>query len=155
MSEIEIRVEKIYSDACLPSYATDGSVGMDLYAHTGDKKSIIIPSAFDVNGKVGVLISTGIKIALPDLHEAQIRPRSGLAVKHGITVINSPGTIDSDYRGEIKVALINLHHNPFTIEHGMRIAQMVISPIVRATLTVTEIDETSRGEGGFGSTGQF
>ena len=100
------------------------------------------------------LIKTGLAIALPENYEAQIRPRSGLALKNGITVLNTPGTIDADYRGEIGVILINLGENDFTVERGMRIAQMIISPIVQANIIeVKELNETSRGKGGFGSTG--
>ncbi len=100
------------------------------------------------------LVTTGIKIAVPVGFEAQIRPRSGLAAKHGVTLPNSPGTIDCDYRGEVLVPLINLGREAFTVTHGMRIAQMVISPVVRvAVLPVTCLDETARGVGGFGSTG--
>ena len=100
------------------------------------------------------LAPTGIAIALPEGYEAQIRPRSGLAAKNGVTVLNSPGTIDADYRGEIKVILINLGTEPFTIERGMRIAQMVVAPYTRALCRVVDkLDETERGSGGFGSTG--
>ena len=102
------------------------------------------------------LVATGIAIALPDNTEAQVRPRSGLAVKHGITVLNAPGTIDSDYRGEIRVPLINLGAEDFVINRGDRIAQMVVAPMVQVTLTeVTSLDETKRGDGGFGSSGRM
>jgi dUTP pyrophosphatase len=101
------------------------------------------------------MIPTGLTIALPSGYEAQVRPRSGLAAKHGITCLNSPGTIDADYRGEVKVILINLGQAPFVIKRGERIAQMIIAPVTRAELTVvTELDETMRGAGGFGSTGR-
>ena len=100
------------------------------------------------------MIPTGLVIALPDGFEAQVRPRSGLAAKHGITVLNSPGTVDADYRGEINVLLVNLGSEPFTIRRGERIAQMVIAPVTRAVLSeVASLDETERGAGGFGSTG--
>ena len=100
------------------------------------------------------MVPTGLAIALPEGFEAQVRPRSGLAAKNGVTVLNSPGTVDCDYRGEVKVILINLGQEPFPIERGTRIAQMVIAPVTRARLTETEtLDETARGAGGFGSTG--
>ncbi|AGJ01959.1 dUTP diphosphatase [Rickettsia prowazekii] len=130
----------------MPEYATEHSAGMDLVA--ANEQSITI--------KVGSiqLIPTGIAIALPESFEAQIRPRSGLAVKHGITVANSPGTIDADYRGEIKVLLINLGNKDFIIEKGMRIAQMIIAKYERVLWAETSIlTETMRGRGGFGSTG--
>ncbi|WP_347938719.1 dUTP diphosphatase [Rickettsia oklahomensis] len=130
----------------LPEYATERSAGMDLIA--ANAQPIII--------KIGEiqLIPTGIAIALPDSFEAQIRPRSGLAVKHGITVANSPGTIDADYRGEIKVILINLGKEDFIIEKGMRIAQMIISKYERILWEESiTLDETVRGSSGFGSTG--
>lgn len=130
----------------MPSYETHKSAGMDLKACI-EENIIIKPMERK-------LIKTGISIALPESFEAQVRPRSGLALKNGITVLNSPGTIDADYRGEIGVILINLGSEDFTIERGMRIAQMVISPIVQADLVeVEELDETKRGKGGFGSTG--
>ena len=101
------------------------------------------------------MVPTGLTIALPAGHEAQVRPRSGLAAKHGITCLNSPGTIDADYRGEVKVILINLGQEPFVIKRGERIAQMVIAPVTRGELSVvTKLDETKRGAGGFGSTGR-
>ena len=102
------------------------------------------------------MIPTGLTIALPSGYEAQVRPRSGLAAKHGITCLNSPGTIDADYRGEVKVILINLGQEPFVIKRGERIAQMIIAPVTRAELNVVdELDETKRGAGGFGSTGRY
>lgn len=130
----------------LPFYATKGSAGMDLQAAI-DKKIIFMPGERK-------LVPTGISIALPDGYEAQIRPRSGLAYKHGITVLNSPGTIDSDYRGEIKVLLINLSKDSFEIERGMRIAQMVVASYAHVEFnSCNELEESSRGIGGFGSTG--
>lgn len=130
----------------LPKYKTEGSAGMDLTACI-DENIILKP----LERK---LIKTGIAIALPNNYEAQVRPRSGLALKNGISVLNTPGTIDADYRGEIGVILINLSNEDFVIERGMRIAQLVISPIVQAELVeVEELDETLRGQGGFGSTG--
>jgi dUTP pyrophosphatase len=130
----------------LPSYATEGSAGMDLMA--------AIEAPVTLASMQRQLIPTGIAIALPNNYEAQIRPRSGLALKHGITCLNPPGTIDSDYRGEICVLLINLSDQVFTVEPAMRIAQMVIAPCIQAEVQLVEdLDETIRGEGGFGSTG--
>ncbi|MDB2414848.1 dUTP diphosphatase [Rickettsiales bacterium] len=130
----------------LPVYATNQSAGMDLYAAI-DEEIILAP--FERR-----LIKTGIAIALPEGYEAQIRPRSGLAYKNGVTVLNSPGTIDADYRGEIGVILVNQSKDDFVITRGMRIAQMVISQYTRASLSlVCDLDETIRGDGGFGSTG--
>lgn len=130
----------------LPKYKTEGSAGMDLTACI-DENIILKP----LERK---LIKTGIAIALPNNYEAQVRPRSGLALKNGISVLNTPGTIDADYRGEIGVILINLSNEDFVVERGMRIAQLVISPIVQVELVeVEELDETLRGQGGFGSTG--
>lgn len=132
----------------LPAYETSGSAGMDLVAAGQD-----LPIALNPGERA--LISSGLKMALPLGYEAQIRPRSGLALKHGLTVLNAPGTIDSDYRGEIKVLLINLGQTPVTIEVGDRIAQMVIAPVVQIQWTDTNsLDNTKRGEGGFGSTGR-
>ncbi len=130
----------------LPHYATEQSAGMDLLA--------AIDAPFTLEAGESTLIKTGLSIALPDGFEAQVRPRSGLALKSGITVLNSPGTVDADYRGEIGVILINHSKKDFTIERGMRIAQMVIAPYAQAKWHLTEsLDETARGEGGFGSTG--
>ena len=130
-----------------PKYKSPGSSGADIYACV-DEAVIIKPGET-------VLIPTGFRIAVPEGYEAQIRPRSGLAVKHGITLVNSPGTIDADYRGEIKVILINLGDSPFTIERGERIAQMVVHSVSRVAWDeVDSHDETKRGEGGFGHTGR-
>lgn len=130
----------------LPTYATEASAGMDLCAAIDDE-IILGPGE-------RALIPTGLAIALPAGFEAQIRPRSGLAAKNGITVLNTPGTIDADYRGEIKVILINFGHEDFTVERGMRIAQMVVARHARVAWDVVDsLDETARGEGGFGSTG--
>jgi dUTP pyrophosphatase len=129
----------------LPAYETAGAAGMDLRSA---QELIVAPGA-------RALVATGFAIALPEGHEAQIRPRSGLAVKHGITVLNAPGTVDCDYRGEIKVALVNHGSEVFAISRGDRIAQMVIAPIVRAVLVEKEtLDHTARGNGGFGSSGR-
>lgn len=133
-------------DLPLPAYATDGAAGMD------------VVSAEDVTIAKGArhAVATGLSVAIPAGYEIQVRPRSGLALKHGITVANAPGTIDSDYRGEVKVILINLGQEPFAIRRGDRIAQLVLAPVTRASwLEVAELDETERGEGGFGSTGGF
>lgn len=130
----------------LPTYATENSAGMDLTA--------ALEEAIELAPGDRMLIPTGLTIALPDGYEAQIRPRSGLALKHGVTVLNSPGTIDADYRGEIGVILANLGQEPFTIERGMRIAQMVIAKYAKIEWEVAyELDSTARGAGGFGSTG--
>lgn len=132
----------------IPKYETEGAAGLDLLAAIGEDKSIII-----LPGRAE-MVPTGIAIALPKGFEAQIRPRSGLAAKNGITILNSPGTIDSDYRGEISAMLINHSKVNFEIERGMRIAQMIIAPVVQFNLIKTEtLDETKRGAGGFGSTG--
>lgn len=133
-------------DVELPAYQTSGAAGMDLCAAL-DTDMILAKGRF-------AAIPTGLQIALPKGYEAQIRPRSGLAFKHGVTVLNSPGTIDSDYRGEIKIALINHGPADVTITHGMRIAQMVISPVIQAKWQETDdLDNTERGSDGFGSTG--
>lgn len=130
----------------LPAYATAQSAGMDLRAN--------IPESITLQPLERRLIPTGLHIALPEGYEAQVRPRSGLALKHGITVLNSPGTIDSDYRGELMVLLINLSQNPFTVNDGERIAQLVIARHEQAVLTAVEVlDETERGAGGYGHTG--
>ncbi len=132
-----------------PTYASAGAAGADLYAALAEGQTLIIePGARD-------LVSTGISIALPPGFEAQVRPRSGLAVSAGVTVLNAPGTIDSDYRGEIKVILVNLGAQPVEISRGMRIAQLVVAPVTRVEFEVVAgpLDETARGEGGFGSTG--
>ncbi len=135
----------------LPRYATEQSAGMDLPAALADQER---PTIILEPGQ-RALVSTGLRIALPPGFEAQVRPRSGLAVKHGVTVINSPGTVDADYRGTIKVGLINLGGEPFVIKHGDRIAQLIIAPVSRAEFrVVTELPESARGTGGFGSTGQ-
>lgn len=133
-------------DLPLPAYATPESAGCDLLA--------AIPDNLVLAPLERKLIPTGIAITLPDGFEAQVRPRSGLALKHGITVLNTPGTIDADYRGEIGVILINLSTEPFTITRGMRIAQMVLAPVTQTQWQLAEtLEPTARGEGGFGSTG--
>jgi len=134
----------------LPTYATSGSSGMDLTAAVDE--DICIRPGFRA------MIPTGLTIALPERYEAQIRPRSGLAAKNGVTVLNTPGTIDDDYRGEIKIILINLGQDDFIVSRGMRIAQMVIAPVTKAELIVQAQplnDDTERAAGGFGSTGLY
>jgi dUTP pyrophosphatase len=131
----------------LPKYATKDSAGMDLSANVQEPITL-------AKGE-RKLIPTGVSIALPPGYEAQIRPRSGLAIKHGITVLNTPGTIDADYRGEVMVILINLSDQDFIIERGLRIAQIIVSRVMRTTMVQVEIlDETDRNSGGFGSTGR-
>lgn len=143
---MDMRISLI-GDAKPPHYATEFSAGADLYASLNEPVVL--------NPQEKALIPTGVKIALPPGYEAQVRPRSGLALKYGVTCLNSPGTIDADYRGEVKVILINLGKDPFTIENGDRIAQLVIAPVIQARFfLVDQLDETSRGAGGFGSTGR-
>lgn len=132
----------------LPRYETQGAAGADLRANLADQASITL----GVGARA--LVSTGLRLAVAEGYEVQIRPRSGLALKHGITLPNSPGTIDADYRGPLGVIVMNLGDVPFVIEHGMRIAQMVVAPVVQARFcTVDALEETARGAGGFGSTG--
>lgn len=135
------------ADLPLPAYETPLSAGMDLRAAVSTEVTLA-PGA-------RALVPTGLAIALPAGFEAQVRPRSGLALKHGVTCLNTPGTIDADYRGEVQVLLINLGEDPFTIRRGDRIAQMVIAPVTQGAWTeVAVLDDTTRGAGGFGSTGQ-
>jgi dUTP pyrophosphatase len=133
----------------LPAYQTNDAAGLDLMAAVSDSEPMMLaPGQY-------ALVPTGLAIALPPGYEAQVRPRSGLAAKHGVTVLNAPGTIDADYRGEIKVILINHGQAAFVIKRGERIAQMVIAPVVQAALVpVAELSATDRGAGGFGSTGR-
>jgi dUTP pyrophosphatase len=145
---IEVQIARLPHgrDLPLPAYQSAQAAGLDLLA--------AVETPVTLKPGERALVPTGIAIALPDGHEAQVRPRSGLAAKQGVTVLNSPGTIDADYRGEIKVALINLGQEPVEIARGMRIAQMVIAPVSHARLQeVPALSETSRGAGGFGSTG--
>ncbi len=131
----------------LPAYQTLGSAGMDLCAAIEDE---LVIKPLDRK-----LVPTGISVAIPEGYEAQVRPRSGLAWRHGVTVLNSPGTIDSDYRGELKVLLVNLSDAPFRLTRGERIAQLVVCPVTRAELVVVdELNDTDRGAGGYGSTGR-
>ncbi len=132
-----------------PFYASAGAVGLDLRAALAPGRKLVLePGARD-------LVPTGFAIHLPPGYEAQIRPRSGLALEHGVTILNAPGTIDSDYRGEVKALLVNFGAHPFEIVRGMRVAQLVVAPVTRAVLEETQggLDETERGSGGFGSTG--
>lgn len=145
-----IRVERLphAEGLALPAYETAGSAGMDLRAALGEDETVVLEPG------QRKLIPTGLKIALEPGYEAQVRPRSGLAAKAGITCLNTPGTIDSDYRGEVKVILANLGDEDFVIRRGDRIAQLVIAPVAQAAWSeVASLDETARGAGGFGSTG--
>jgi dUTP pyrophosphatase len=145
---VAVQREPGTEDLPLPSYATSGSAGLDLFA--------AIPSEIPCTLNPGerMLITTGIRIAVPEGYEAQVRPRSGLALRHGIGMVNSPGTIDADYRGVIQVLLVNLGEAAVTFRRGDRIAQLVVAPVARAELHVVDrLDQTERGEGGFGSTG--
>ena len=142
---VKLLIKKLHKNIILPEYKTDGSSGMDLMANV-DQTVKILPGEKKI-------ISTGIMVATPEQYEIQIRPRSGLAAKNGISVLNTPGTIDSDYRGEIKVILINLGKDIFQINKNDRIAQMIVCPIIKVELKEVEsLPKTVRGEGGFGST---
>lgn len=150
MSDVRLRIVRLphAADLPLPGYHSELAAGLDLVA--------AVPAEAPVTLAPGqrVAIPTGIAVALPAGFEGQIRPRSGLALRHGVTVLNSPGTVDADFRGEVQVILVNLGGDPFTIERGTRIAQLVIAPALQATICeVATLDETSRGVGGFGSTG--
>lgn len=148
MNDVTIAVKRLEHgrDLPLPSYATPGSAGLDLLAAVDGAKTL--------QPGERALIPTGLSIALPPGFEAQVRPRSGLALKHGVTVLNAPGTVDSDYRGEVGVILINLGSEPFVVERGSRIAQMIVARHDRATWrTVETLEQSERGAGGFGSTG--
>ena len=135
------------ADLPLPRYETPGAAGMDLMAALA-ADLVLQPGA-------RAIVPTGLQIAVPPGHEGQVRPRSGLAAKHGVTVLNAPGTIDCDYRGEVGVILVNLGAEPFTVTRGMRIAQLLISPVIQARWAEgVSLDETARGAGGFGSTGK-
>ncbi|MDF1749635.1 MAG: dUTP diphosphatase [Alphaproteobacteria bacterium] len=147
-TKIDVRVQRLAhgADLPLPAYGSVEAAGCDLLAAIEETK-ILAPGD-------SAIIPTGLKIALPPGYEAQVRPRSGLAAKFGVTVLNTPGTVDSDYRGEVGVILINHGQSDFAIERGMRIAQMVIAPVVTLIWNETQdLDETQRGDGGFGSTG--
>ena len=144
---IELVIEPEGEGLELPAYATEGAAGMDLRAAI-DEDVAIAPGG-------RALISAGFSMAVPPGYEAQVRPRSGLALRHGVTVLNSPGTIDSDYRGVVGVILVNLGEEPFVVTRGERIAQMIVAPVTRAELRpVDELRQSARGEGGFGHTGR-
>ena len=142
----EILIKRLSNNVSLPKYETEGSSGMDLAAN--------INESIEIKPGATVIVPTGISVSIPKNFEIQIRPRSGLAAKKSISVLNTPGTIDADYRGELKVILINLGTKSFFVENGARIAQMVICPVVKANLKEVKIlEDTERGSGGFGSTG--
>ncbi|HWM80805.1 MAG TPA: dUTP diphosphatase [Pseudolabrys sp.] len=150
MTPVAVRVCRLPHgvDLPLPAYQTAHAAGLDLVAAVpADAPLVLVPGSYD-------RVPTGLAIALPPGYEAQVRPRSGLSAKHGVTVLNAPGTIDADYRGEVQVILVNHGREPFVVTRGMRIAQMVVAPVTYAQLIETvELDETTRGTGGFGSTG--
>jgi len=150
MSAVEVKVTRLPhgADLPLPDYQSALAAGLDLLA--------AVPADAPVTIAAGQWssIPTGLAVALPAGTEGQVRPRSGLAAKHGVTVLNTPGTVDADYRGEVRVILVNHGSEPFTVTRGLRIAQLVIAPVLRARLTETTLDETARGVGGFGSTGE-
>ena len=145
-NEIKVKIILCRPQAQLPRYMTEQAAGMDLYAVL--EADLVLPPGRRV------MVPTGIAIALPKGYEAQVRPRSGLAVKHGVTLVNSPGTIDADYRGEISVIIINHGENDFIIEDGDRIAQMIVAPVSRCNWNLVDnLEESKRGSGGFGHTG--
>jgi dUTP pyrophosphatase len=147
VTSLRIAIKSLSALVSLPQYATPGSAGMDLPAAV-ESPVTVAPGTVEV-------IPCGFSIALPPGYEAQVRPRSGLAVKHSVTVLNTPGTIDPDYRGEVKAILINLGREPFVVTTGMRIAQLVVAPFTRVEWdAVEELSDTSRGAGGFGHTGR-
>ena len=146
MGEVSINV-KALEGAAIPEYKTAGAAGADVCA--------LVESPVELNPGDRALIGTGLFFAIPDGYEIQVRPRSGLAAKNGVTVLNTPGTIDSDYRGELKVILINLGKEKFTVNPGDRIAQIIVAPVTRGRFVAVEaLDQTERGSGGFGSTGK-
>jgi len=148
-ADVTVRIVRLAHGAGLPlpAYQSDGAAGLDLLAAVDAAAPLVlVPSA-------RALVPTGLVIELPEGYEAQVRPRSGLALKHGVTVLNSPGTIDSDYRGEVKIILVNLGEAPFEIRRGERVAQLVVASVVRAKLKISDaLTQTARGAGGFGST---
>ena len=151
MSDIQVQIVPLphFRGLDLPAYETVGSAGMDVRAAVPEGEPVMLaPGA-------RAMVPTGLTVAIPEGYEIQVRPRSGLAAKHGLTCLNTPGTIDSDYRGEIKVILINLGAEAFTIQRGERIAQLILAPVTRLAWSQVEaLDETVRGAGGFGSTGR-
>ncbi|WP_112072996.1 dUTP diphosphatase [Hyphomonas sp. GM-8P] len=151
MNEVNVAVLPLphFEGLQLPTYETAGSAGMDVRAAVPAGEPMVLAPG------ERAMVPTGLRVAIPQGYEIQVRPRSGLAAKHGLTCLNTPGTIDSDYRGEIKVILINLGQDAFTIQRGERIAQLVLAPVTRlAWQAVDSLDETERGAGGFGSTGR-
>ena len=149
-SSVSVRVRRVRAHSeplPLPRYETELAAGMDLRAD--------IEGELSLGPMERVAVPTGLALAMPPGYEAQLRPRSGLALKHGITLLNSPGTVDADYRGEVKVLLVNLSSQPFTLRRGERVAQLVVAPVSQVSLVeLTVLDDTERGEGGFGSTGR-
>ena len=144
---VKVLIKKLFPEVKLPSYKTSGASGMDLMA--------FIKSSITIKPKTSCLIQTGLAVAFSEDYEVQIRPRSGLAAKNNISVLNTPGTIDSDYRGEIKVIIYNHGNKDFLVNNGDRIAQMILTPVVKMELEeANDLPETIRGEGGFGSTGK-
>ncbi|MEE2879172.1 MAG: dUTP diphosphatase [Pseudomonadota bacterium] len=151
MTDVTVSVKSLphFDGLALPAYETAGSAGMDLRAAVPEGEPLVL------NPGERAMVPTGLSVAIPEGYEIQMRPRSGLAAKHGVTCLNTPGTIDSDYRGELKVILINHGAEPFTIARGERIGQMVLAPVTRIVWAETDtLPETARGEGGFGSTGR-
>lgn len=151
MNEVNVAVLPLphFEGLQLPAYETAGSAGMDARAAVPEGEPMVLAPG------ERAMVPTGLSVAIPQGYEIQVRPRSGLAAKHGLTCLNTPGTIDSDYRGEIKVILVNLGQEAFTIQRGERIAQLVLAPVTRlAWQSVDSLDETERGAGGFGSTGR-
>ncbi|PLY01509.1 MAG: dUTP diphosphatase [Desulfuromonas sp.] len=147
MKQPQIKVLKLHPEARIPEYMTVHAAGMDVCA--------LIETPVILQPGERCLIPTGLAFAIPEGYEVQVRPRSGLAIKHGISMVNSPGTIDADYRGEIRIILINHGREPFTVNSGDRIAQLVVAPVAQASLVeVKELDDTERGGGGFGHTGR-
>lgn len=143
---LRLRIQRLRPDAALPAYATEGAAGLDL--------SAALDAPIELRPGDVVRVPTGLAIALPPGHEGQVRPRSGLAARHGITVLNAPGTIDEDYRGEVRVILVHHGREPHRIAHGDRIAQLIVAPVSRVVVEeASELDGTARGQGGFGSTG--
>jgi len=146
MREVSVRIQRLPHAPGLPAYATPGSAGLDILA--------ALDAPMDLAPGARALVPTGLRLALPEGYEAQIRPRSGLALRHGLMLPNSPGTIDADYRGEVQIIVLNAGPDPIRLERGMKIAQLVVMPVPRVTWQeCTELDATERGEGGFGSTG--
>ena len=166
MADVKISVERLHPDVPLPAPATPGAAGYDVVAWLPEGKNALLYTAAGRSTVSGpevilqpghrALIPTGLSVGLPPGWEVQVRPRSGMALKEGVTVLNSPGTIDADYRGEIGIILINHGHAPFVVRHGERVAQLLVAPVSPAVfLPVPHLDVTDRGSGGFGSTGRI